>query len=156
MLTFITVNNNPSYLPQVRELILQYQTALGVDLCFQNIVDELKNLLAKYAKPKGIIYLAMYNNTPVGCIAMQPINNNTVEMKRLYVIPTHRHLGIGKQLVQLLIAQAIKVGYTTMVLDTLHSLQAAITLYNKLGFVTTTAYYPNPLQGVVYMKKVLV
>ena len=43
-----------------------------------------------------------------------------------------------------------------MVLDTLQKLQPAIKLYKKYGFTETTAYYQNPLPGVVYMEKLLV
>ena len=40
-------------------------------------------------------------------------------------------------------------------LDTLERLQAALKLYIKFGFETVTAYYDNPLPGVVYMQKEL-
>jgi putative acetyltransferase len=54
-----------------------------------------------------------------------------------------------------LLKRAVEKGYTTMKLDTLEKLQAAIRLYEQLGFEKTTAYYDNPLPGVVYMAKKL-
>jgi len=76
-------------------------------------------------------------------------------MKRLYVVPEYRKLKIGDALVQALLLEAKTLGYLTMKLDTLDRLQAALKLYLKYGFETVTAYYDNPLPGVVYMQKKL-
>jgi GNAT superfamily N-acetyltransferase len=51
--------------------------------------------------------------------------------------------------------RAKETGYKKMVLDTLERLQPAIQLYLKHGFANTSAYYQNPLPGVVFMEKVL-
>ena len=56
-------------------------------------------------------------------------------MKRLYVCPKVRGLGIGRQMANRLIQEAVRIGYSTMVLDTLVRLKAAIHLYKSLGFV---------------------
>ncbi|MBY0477239.1 MAG: GNAT family N-acetyltransferase [Chitinophagaceae bacterium] len=77
----------------------------------------------------------------------------TCEMKRLYVKPEFRKHKIGKALVDQLLQDAERLGYEKMKLDTLQKLQPAIGLYKKHGFVETTAYYENPLEGVVYMEK---
>jgi GNAT superfamily N-acetyltransferase len=76
-------------------------------------------------------------------------------MKRLYVKPGYRKHKIGDALVDLIIAEAIKLGYHEMKLDSLEKLKAAINLYTKKGFVITTPYYDNPLGGVIYMEKQL-
>jgi ribosomal protein S18 acetylase RimI-like enzyme len=76
-------------------------------------------------------------------------------MKRLYVAPDYRKLGVGDALVKILLQEAQSLGYATMKLDTLERLQAAIQLYQKFGFETVTAYYDNPLPSVVYMEKKL-
>jgi ribosomal protein S18 acetylase RimI-like enzyme len=74
-------------------------------------------------------------------------------MTRLYVRPSYRKNKLGKALVEQLLKDAIQLGYSKMKLDTLQKLQAAITLYKQYSFVETTAYYENPLTGVVYMEK---
>ena len=51
-----------------------------------------------------------------------------------------------------LIDEAIRLGYSTMLLDTLDRLKAAMMIYESLGFVRTEPYYRNPLAGVVYWK----
>ncbi len=62
---------------------------------------------------------------------------------------------LGEQLIQKLIELAIQSGYTEMVLDTLLPLQSAIYLYQKLGFQQCEPYYNNPMNDVIYFKKML-
>ncbi|MCA6441347.1 MAG: GNAT family N-acetyltransferase [Sediminibacterium sp.] len=140
----------------VRHLFTAYAKELNVDLCFQGFDEELKMPLKKYGAPKGSLLLAYYDGEPAGTIALQALAEEGVcEMKRLYVSPDFRKAHIGEQLVDALLADAQKLGYTKMKLDTLDRLQPAIQLYLRKGFVVTTAYYPNPLPGVVYMEKLL-
>lgn len=137
-------------------LFLEYATELNVDLCFQNFSQELEDPLFKYGPPSGALFIAFYNNEPAGCIALQPISlAKTCEMKRLYVKPECRNMGIATTLVETLTNRAKELGYTRMVLDTLDKLVPAIALYKHHGFIETTSYYNNPLPGVVYMAKEL-
>lgn len=50
---------------------------------------------------------------------------------------------------------AVEDGYKEMVLDTIQPLQSAIHLYHQFGFYEIPAYYNNPMDDVVYMKKEL-
>ncbi|WP_319525475.1 GNAT family N-acetyltransferase [uncultured Desulfosarcina sp.] len=139
----------------VRRLFRQYETQLNVDLCFQQFEAELANLPGKYAPPSGTLLLATDGKRAVGCGALRKIGSLTdrsCEMKRLYVCPEARGLGIGKRIANRLIREAIGIGYADMVLDTLDKLKAATHLYESLGFVPTEPYYANPLPGVVYLK----
>lgn len=76
-------------------------------------------------------------------------------MKRLYVKPAFRKHKIGEALAMQLLKTASASGYKVMKLDTLQKLQPAIKLYEKLGFRNTTAYYRNPISGVVYMERIV-
>jgi putative acetyltransferase len=150
------INTESAELETVRHLFKAYASELNVDLCFQGFEAELKDPLKKYGMPTGSLWLAYYNGEPAGTIALQALKEEGVcEMKRLYVIPECRKAGIGELLVDELLQNAIQLGYTTMKLDTLDRLQPAIQLYLRKGFVITTAYYTNPLPGVVYMEKLL-
>lgn len=137
----------------LQTLFNEYAQELDVDLCFQNFEQELANPLVKYGSPGGVLFLAFWKEEPAGCIALQPVNGATCEMKRLYVRPAFRRHGVAKALVQALLIEAKALCYKKMVLDTLDQLQPAIRLYGQCGFINTPAYYLNPLQGVVYMKK---
>ena len=141
-------------LETVRQLFLDYQQELNADLCFQSFEAELKDPLKKYGPPTGSLLLAYYQDQPAGCIALQPLPEAGVcEMKRLYVVPSFRKFGIGRKLVQAILDDAKALGYHTMKLDTLDRLQPAIQLYKDFGFTDASAYYANPLEGVVYMQR---
>jgi ribosomal protein S18 acetylase RimI-like enzyme len=72
-------------------------------------------------------------------------------MKRLYVKPQYRGVGLGRRLVESGIRSAQKLGYSRMVLDTLPGMAEAQALYESLGFREIEGYYPNPLEGVRYL-----
>lgn len=150
------ITNEDADLETARHLFREYSNELAVDLCFQSFEEELSNPLKKYGPPKGSLILAFWNGTPVGTVALQALEEEgACEMKRLYVQAEYRKYGIGEALVQQILEDAVKLGYTKMKLDTLERLKAAITLYLKYGFSITTAYYHNPLPEVVYMEKLL-
>jgi GNAT superfamily N-acetyltransferase len=154
MLQIQLINKESEWMNEIRTLFREYETELNEDLCFQSFEAELKDPLQKYGPPEGVLYLALWNNEAAGCIALMPLHEEGVcEMKRLYVRPAFRKHQIGKALVEQLLKDAIRLGYTTMKLDTLQKLEAAIGLYKQYGFVETTAYYENPLSQVVYMQK---
>jgi ribosomal protein S18 acetylase RimI-like enzyme len=145
----------PHEIDEVRRLFREYEAYLGVDLCFQKFELELANLPGMYAPPSGILLLAKDKQVAVGCGALRrlgAVQDCTCEMKRLYVCPEGRGLGIGKQIAERLIQESVRLGYSKMVLDTLNRLDAAIHLYESLGFVPTKPYYDNPLPGAVYWK----
>ena len=72
-------------------------------------------------------------------------------MKRLYVRPEFRGSGIGETLARLIIQDAATIGYRHIVLDTLITMQPAIRLYQRLGFMVIGPYYDNPIEGAVYL-----
>jgi putative acetyltransferase len=73
-------------------------------------------------------------------------------MKRLFVRPRFRGQGLGKLLMEQIVAEARAVGYVKMRLDNLPSMQSAIRLYNAFGFVPCAPYYDTPLRGTVFME----
>ena len=156
MLSLKHITQNDADLEIARHLFKAYADELAVDLCFQSFEEELKNPLKKYGQPTGSLIIAFWNGEPVGTVALQALDENSVcEMKRLFVKAPFRKFGIGEELVKAILIDAKKLGYTKMKLDTLERLKAAIALYLKYGFIITTAYYHNPLPEVVYMEKII-
>jgi len=138
-----------------RELLREYERALGVDLCFQGFAQELANLPGEYAPPRGTLLLARDGDAVAGCIALRPVDHRDCEMKRLYVRDQFRAAGLGRRLVERVIATAQAIGYRRMVLDTLPSMVSAQRLYESFGFTDVTAYRHNPIQGTRYLGLVL-
>lgn len=142
-----------SDLETIKVLFQEYSTMLKVDLEFQDYEKELKNLPGKYALPEGRLYLANYNGEAAGCIALRKLKNGYCEIKRLYVRPNYRGHKLGEYLMQIVIAEAEKLGYKKIYLDTLISLKSAVKLYRKMDFYEIPAYYNNPLENVLYFCK---
>ena len=140
---------------EIRKLFREYERFLDVDLCFQGFELELANLPGKYAAPSGVLLLAKEGRNCIGCGALRRFGrpeDHICEIKRLYVRPSARGLGVGKRLAEQLIQDGIRLGYQTMILDTLEKLVAATSLYRSLGFIPTEPYYGNPLPDVSYWK----
>lgn len=151
MLT-ITPAAIPADLETVRLLFREYAATLEVDLGFQHFEDELRDLPGPYAAPRGAIFLARDGNTPIGCVAVRPLENETAEMKRLYVQDGARARGLGRTLALTAIQCAREAGYRRMRLDTLPQMTRAQALYHSLGFRPIPPYRYNPVPGTVFLE----
>jgi GNAT superfamily N-acetyltransferase len=149
-----------------RGLFEEYAAWLGVDLSFQGFAEELATLPGAYAPPRGRLLLAGEPGEAFGCIALRPLdaapgnrgNASAIaigEVKRLYVQPSQRNGGWGVKLAEALIDEARAIGYRELKLDTLSWMTAARSLYARLGFAECAPYYVNPIEGAVYMARVL-
>lgn len=142
------------YMDQVKRLIMEYTKRLGRDLSFQHLDEELKDPAKKYTAPAGELLVAVDDKGYVhGMVAYHRHNEQRCEMKRLYVEPDTRGEHLGERLVAAIIDRAQKAGYQEMVLDTLKPMRVAIHLYRQYGFHECAAYYHNPFEDVIYMKK---
>jgi putative acetyltransferase len=142
----------PEEVEAVRRLFLEYQESLGVDLCFQGFDRELAELPGEYVPPGGRVLVARVNGEAVACVALRRLEEGTCEMKRLYVRPSQRGLGLGRALAEAVIAEARGVGYERMRLDTLPSMTEAARLYERLGFRDVEPYYANPVPGARFLQ----
>lgn len=140
----------------VRSLFLDYQASLTVDLCFQGFADELAELPGDYTEPGGDLLLALVDCAPAGCGAFRALPHsdhlNACEMKRLFVRPAYRGMGLGRLMVEHLMSGARMAGYSTMLLDTLSDMETARALYQEVGFSEVAPYYLNPIPGAHYLK----
>lgn len=139
-----------------RQIFSEYALQLGVDLSFQDFAAELEELPGDYDAPLGALVLAWADGSLAGCCALRPLHSvdyaNAAEMKRLYVRPTFRRFGLGRQLAEAVLDAARATGYHCVLLDTLDDMESARALYTDLGFVEIPPYYHNPIAGAHYLK----
>ena len=141
----------PEDLEATIALFYAYADFLGVDLTYQKFKEEMAVMPGKYAPPQGELLLARdENGIALGCVGLRPLGGGACEMKRLYVTPEARGLGLGKALAEAIVAHARSVGYKKMLLDTLPKLKAAVALYKDMGFRRTAAYYDTPIVGTMF------
>jgi len=143
----------PPLLDAARELFREYQAAIGVDLSFQGFERELALLPGDYAPPAGRLLVARVDGPIAGCGALRPIGQGVAELKRMWVRPAFRGLGLGRSIAEVLLRAADDIGYEAVRLDTLAPMKEAQALYVTLGFREIPAYYDNPLPGVIYMER---
>ena len=145
-----------SELESARGIFQDYALSLQVDLCFQQFDRELVNLPGEYASPRGALLLARVNDAIAGCCALRALDAadypNASEMKRLFVRPAFRGLGLGRDLAERILDMARQAGYRCVLLDTLDEMEAARALYHDLGFEEIPPYYHNPIAGAHYLK----
>ena len=152
----------PEDLDAVRELFLEYvsvpdwEADFATYLAQQAFETELAELPGPYAPPTGALLLARVAGQPAACIASKSLDPPDVcEMKRLFVRPQFRGLGLGERLVRQLIGLARGAGYRRMRLDTLPSMSAAQRLYRRLGFRDIPPYCENPVRGAHFLEREL-
>jgi ribosomal protein S18 acetylase RimI-like enzyme len=151
----IDETRGPADLAGVRTLFEEYQASLPVSLDFQGFAAELAALPGAYAPPRGALLLAWVDGEVAGCAALRPLEGAEAEVKRLYVRPAYRGLGLGERLMHALCERARDAGYQALRLDTLATMGSAMKLYERLGFVETHAYHRATLPGMRFFRKAL-
>lgn len=100
---------------------------------------ELVELRSFYAAP-GLLLLAREAGEPVGCVGLRALDVSQGEVRRLFVRPAHRSGGLGRRLVDSVVAQAQQRGVTRLRLTTLPTMTAAQALYAAQGFLPVEPY----------------
>ncbi len=157
MMNIEIVDGSSSGLEAVQELWIEYWDALGLPPDFQSFDEERRSLPGAYAPPRGRLLLATIDNVPAATAAFRPLpeREGACEAKRLYVRPAHRGAGLARALLARLIQEARAEGYRELYGDTLPSMEAALRLYDQIGFVEVGPYSHNPTPGATYLRLAL-
>jgi len=94
--------------------------------------------------PAGVFIIARLDGQPVGCGALKAKDRKVGEVKRMWVSPAARGLGIGRRILEMLEQHAREFGLTTLRLETNRSLQEAQALYRRCGYVEVAAFNDEP------------
>jgi GNAT superfamily N-acetyltransferase len=126
----------------VRELFWEYldwanarlNEEYGINLEIESMVERDMAKLEIFLPPDGRLLLAMEGAQAVGLACMRRIKEDAGEIKRMYVRPEFRKQGIGRALVEAIIADARAIGYASIRLDSTRFMKAAHSLYRSMGF----------------------
>ena len=139
-------------LEEARTIFQEYAESLGADPCLQDFAEELATLPGVYARPGGRLLLAMVTDQVAGCAALRSLDDATGEVKRVYVRPAFRGLGLGRMLAQAILDESRAAGYRRVRLDTLPTMVRARELYRELGFRQIAPYGQHPIAGAVFLE----
>lgn len=94
--------------------------------------------------PQGIFraVIVYCDGEPSACGGIRRFNDDSVEIKRMFVRPERRRLGLGEIVMRRLETLAAADGFTRAVLETASDMTSALSLYHKRGFVRTENYGP--------------
>jgi GNAT superfamily N-acetyltransferase len=141
-----------SQIAQVRELFEEYWASFGFTPCFQNFGAEVTGLPGDYTPPRGRLALAMIDGQAAGCVALRQFDAERCEAKRLFLRPQFRNRGVGRRLLDWVIAEAREAGYREMVGDTMPVMEKALEMYGRAGFERTEPYSGHPTPGAIFLR----
>ena len=107
----------------------------GFDPALSNLTD-----LADLTEPAGLLLVARVRAEPVGCGALRFHGRDPAEIKRMWVAPGARGLGVGRRLLAALEAEARRRGIHRTRLETNRTLGEAIAMYRAAGYVEVEAF----------------
>jgi GNAT superfamily N-acetyltransferase len=112
----------------------------GINVDIKSMFDQTMRELDKFLPPYGRLLMAECEGQVVGLACMKRIQEDIGEIKRMYVQPAFRGQGIGRALLEGLIAEARKIGYPRMRLDSTRFMVEAHSLYRSVGFQEIEPY----------------
>lgn len=103
-------------------------------------VEQDVKMIDKFLPPNGRLMLAFIDKNACGIGCLKMINEETGEIKRMYVTPSFRNIGAGRAILQSLLDAAKETGYRKVRLDSPKFMEAAHSLYRSFGFKNISAY----------------
>lgn len=148
----IRTAETPDEVEAVRFLVLAHATYLRAHPGSDQVRADAENLPGPYVSPRGRLYLARLDSMPAGCVALRPIEATTGEVKRMFVLSNARRNGVARALMEQLISDARRMGYTRIRLGTLDEMTAAQNLYRELGFTQIPRYRADERVDTVFFE----
>ena len=137
----------------IRELFWEYlewanmhlNEEYGINFDIKSMIEHDMVKLEIFLPPYGRLLLAIEGGCGAGIACMRRIRQDIGEIKRMYVRPEFRGRGIGRALLEALIAEAREVGYPKVRLDSTRFMEAAHSLYRSVGFHEIEPYMESEI-----------
>jgi putative acetyltransferase len=134
-----------SDVPDVVDLVTRVLAEFGLTFGIGATTDDhLHHLPGSYTDGGGMFWVAFVDGQLAGTCGVYPIDEETYELRKMYLWPTTRGLGLGKQLLALSIAWTKARGGKRLVLDTVEQMTSAIRFYEAHGFIRDDAQKRGP------------
>ncbi len=135
MITFIQTNfSNEDFEMLIVELDKEFEVRYPF---LQNAFTPF-NLMNENAR----VIIAHEHATPIACGAFRPVDDRTIEIKRMFTLPLYRNQGIGKRILMELEQWAKREGFMISKLETGINQPEAIAAYEKSGYVRIPKFPP--------------
>ncbi|HXZ17213.1 MAG TPA: helix-turn-helix domain-containing GNAT family N-acetyltransferase [Roseiarcus sp.] len=141
----VTVAVEPPASAEARACLESYFRELAAR--FEGGYDPANDLSAPakdFRPPTGLFVLARLRGEPIGCGALKRIDAETAEIKRVWTAPAARGLGGARRMLHRLEAEAKKMGFSVLRLDTNKALKEAHALYLRQGYRDIARFNDNP------------
>ena len=125
----------------------EYAAWIGEDFWGKGFEEELAALPGYY---EALLVARDDEGALIGSAAVRRLRDGTAELRRLYVRPPARGIGLGKKLAAAAVDRARELGYAVLRLDTLPRMEVARGIYESLGFEPCEPYSDNPIPGVIF------
>ncbi len=143
---------------QLRELLGEYLRwansnlgrSYGVEVDVGAMLADTMAKLDAFMPPHGSMLLVRAGDALAGCAGLTGDGGEAVEVKRMYVRPEHRRKGLGKALLEALIAQARALGYARIRLDSAGFMSQAHALYRAAGFTPIEPYAESEIPSSLW------
>ena len=127
-----TNSDNLDFIELVKQLDAYLAVTDGDDHSFYDQFNKLDNI-------KHVV-IAFENETALGCGAMKELDNNSMEIKRMFTTPKSRGKGVASHILTELEQWAAELSYTKCRLETGIRQTEAIALYQKRGYASIPNY----------------
>jgi DNA-binding MarR family transcriptional regulator/GNAT superfamily N-acetyltransferase len=128
------------------ELDARFDAGFDPELSISASAEEL-------VEPVGLLLIARLGGEPVGCGALKLHGRAPAELKRMWVAPSARGLGVGRRILDALEQQARDRGVRTVRLETNRALGEAIGLYRASGYAEVAAFNTEPYADHWFSKR---
>ena len=135
---------------EVRRLVLAHAAVRATTPGVEYMRADAERMPGPYVPPRGGLWLADHDGVGIGCVALRPLGADAAEVKRMFVDDAWRGRGVGRALMETLVAGARERGYATLRLGTLADMKVAQSLYASLGFRPVERYRPDELVDTLF------
>lgn len=130
-----------------RELQERFEEGFDPELSLAPSLDE-------FGPPRGIFLLARLQGEPVGCGGFKPLADDVAYLKRMWIAPQARGIGLARRLLRELEDHALALGYSTIGLETNKALTQAQRLYRSAGYREVAPFNDEPYAHHWFEKRI--